>query len=195
MPIMTPSTAACAAPALLAAVRVAVADLPEEERWNARFQATYVWQAKPSFDAPYTGPHSLLPSRKRAIRSPARWHWAPGPGPVASCTSIRRSRKPQRRRYRERGVHGNRPIALGRGLRQWRPKTLTKSCCHNVGNRPIAVMLKPFDIILGSWLTLNACLVAMTLAVITTHSACSAAQEAPFGFDWGDPSTSLPDPS
>ena len=31
-----------------------------EERWNAKFQATYIWQKKPSFNAPYSGANSLL---------------------------------------------------------------------------------------------------------------------------------------
>ncbi|MEQ6473936.1 hypothetical protein [Comamonas sp. wu1-DMT] len=38
----------------------------EPERWNAKFQATYVWQRKPSFSAPYTGEKSLLPGRERS---------------------------------------------------------------------------------------------------------------------------------
>jgi hypothetical protein len=38
--------------------------LPQEETWNAHAQATYVWQAKPSFRAPYNGPASLLPQRE-----------------------------------------------------------------------------------------------------------------------------------
>jgi hypothetical protein len=28
--------------------------------WNANFQSTYVWQRKPTFHAPYDGPHSLV---------------------------------------------------------------------------------------------------------------------------------------
>ncbi|HEY6100792.1 MAG TPA: carbohydrate porin, partial [Anaeromyxobacter sp.] len=31
-------------------------------RWSAAFQSTYVWQRKPSFDAPYSGPKSLQPA-------------------------------------------------------------------------------------------------------------------------------------
>lgn len=38
----------------------------EPEKWNARFQATYVWQRKPSFPAPYTGAMSLKPERERS---------------------------------------------------------------------------------------------------------------------------------
>jgi len=33
-----------------------------EESWNAKFQSTYLWQKKPSFDARYTGDRSLLPN-------------------------------------------------------------------------------------------------------------------------------------
>jgi hypothetical protein len=35
-----------------------------DEAWNAHVQATYVWQAKPAFDAAYTGPASLVPWRE-----------------------------------------------------------------------------------------------------------------------------------
>ncbi|MDR0216354.1 MAG: carbohydrate porin [Comamonas sp.] len=38
----------------------------EPEKWNAKFQATYVWQRKPSFFAPYTGAMSLKPERERS---------------------------------------------------------------------------------------------------------------------------------
>ncbi|MGJ7913861.1 carbohydrate porin [Massilia sp. LXY-6] len=43
---------------------VRAGELPPEETWNAHAQATYVWQAKPSFQAPYSGPASLLPQRE-----------------------------------------------------------------------------------------------------------------------------------
>ncbi|MBB5199635.1 hypothetical protein HNR39_001467 [Glaciimonas immobilis] len=36
------------------------------ETWNAKFQSTYIWQRKPSFDAPYSGANSLLPQREKA---------------------------------------------------------------------------------------------------------------------------------
>jgi high affinity Mn2+ porin len=39
-------------------------DAPEET--SAKFQATYVWQRKSPFDAPYTGPHSLSPDREKS---------------------------------------------------------------------------------------------------------------------------------
>ena len=38
----------------------------EQENWNAKFQATYVWQRKRAFDAPYTGPMSLKPGQERS---------------------------------------------------------------------------------------------------------------------------------
>ena len=37
---------------------------PAREAWNAHVQATYVWQAKPAFDAAYSGPASLAPWRE-----------------------------------------------------------------------------------------------------------------------------------
>ncbi len=39
---------------------------PETEKWNAKFQSTYVWQRKPSFNAPYSGAHSLVPQREKS---------------------------------------------------------------------------------------------------------------------------------
>lgn len=46
---------------------VAAQDLaPESERWNAKLQATYIWQAKPSFSAPYSGVNSLSPSAEKS---------------------------------------------------------------------------------------------------------------------------------
>jgi high affinity Mn2+ porin len=43
-----------------------LADDAVEESWNAHAQATYVWQAKPSFSAPYTGAFSLRPEREKS---------------------------------------------------------------------------------------------------------------------------------
>jgi len=40
------------------------ANEPVIENWNAKFQSTYVWQHKPGFDAPYTGPLSLSPQQE-----------------------------------------------------------------------------------------------------------------------------------
>lgn len=61
--------AASLLPALLAAFLAAAScaradDLPATEAWNAHVQATYVWQAKPAFDAAYSGPASLAPWRE-----------------------------------------------------------------------------------------------------------------------------------
>lgn len=49
---------------LAATAAVRAGELPPEESWNVHAQATYVWQAKPSFAAPYSGPSSLLPQRE-----------------------------------------------------------------------------------------------------------------------------------
>ena len=38
----------------------------EEERWNAHFQSTWVWQAKPPFRAAYSGPNSLSAAREKS---------------------------------------------------------------------------------------------------------------------------------
>lgn len=38
----------------------------EQERWNAHFQSTYVWQTKPAFRSPYEGLLSLSRSRERS---------------------------------------------------------------------------------------------------------------------------------
>lgn len=54
----------CAAWLLAAASGARAADLPAPEAWNAHVQATYVWQAKPAFDAAYSGPASLVPWRE-----------------------------------------------------------------------------------------------------------------------------------
>ncbi|HWZ47082.1 MAG TPA: carbohydrate porin [Herbaspirillum sp.] len=42
-----------------------------EERWNAKFQQTYIWQDKPSFNAPYTGPNSLSGAQEEGRSSTA----------------------------------------------------------------------------------------------------------------------------
>jgi hypothetical protein len=42
------------------------AQTAELENAGARFQATYVYQHKPSFPAAYTGPHSLIPEREKS---------------------------------------------------------------------------------------------------------------------------------
>ena len=40
-----------------------------EEKWNAKFQATYLGQSKRSFNAPYSGANSLIPAREHAYSS------------------------------------------------------------------------------------------------------------------------------
>ena len=53
--------------ALLSLISAACfAQEPETEKWNAKFQSTYVWQRKPSFNAPYSGAHSLVPQREKS---------------------------------------------------------------------------------------------------------------------------------
>jgi len=50
---------------MLALAQVGYAqDVPEET--SAKFQATYVWQRKSPFGAPYSGPHSLSPDREKS---------------------------------------------------------------------------------------------------------------------------------
>ena len=39
---------------------------PEAETFNAKFQATYIWQKKPAFNAPYSGVNSLLPRAEKS---------------------------------------------------------------------------------------------------------------------------------
>jgi high affinity Mn2+ porin len=38
----------------------------EQQDFDARFQATYIWQRKPAFSAAYSGPNSLLPSKEKS---------------------------------------------------------------------------------------------------------------------------------
>ncbi len=45
---------------------VVCAQTPEFEDWNAKLQATYVWQAKPPFAAAYSGHNSLSPGREKS---------------------------------------------------------------------------------------------------------------------------------
>ncbi|MDE2600059.1 MAG: carbohydrate porin [Rhodocyclaceae bacterium] len=42
------------------------AEQPEYEDWNAKFQATYVWQRKDSFSAAYSDAHSLSQDREKS---------------------------------------------------------------------------------------------------------------------------------
>ena len=48
-----------------AAMPVLAAD-DEVESWYAKFQTTYIWQKKPGFDAPYTGPNSLITKSEKS---------------------------------------------------------------------------------------------------------------------------------
>jgi len=51
--------------------QIARADEPQDERWNAYGQATYIWQRKDAFSAAYTNlngsPNSLLPDKERSF--------------------------------------------------------------------------------------------------------------------------------
>ena len=46
--------------------QVATAQADADEQWNAKFQATYVWQRKAAFDAPYSGTNSLAAARQKS---------------------------------------------------------------------------------------------------------------------------------
>lgn len=52
--------------ALLLPCVAAAQDALEPERWNAKFQATYIWQAKPGFSAAYSGANSLIPDAEKS---------------------------------------------------------------------------------------------------------------------------------
>ncbi len=45
---------------------ICLAQAPEFEDWNAKFQATYVWQAKRPFSAAYSGQNSLTAGREKS---------------------------------------------------------------------------------------------------------------------------------
>ena len=47
-------------------VAASAASAQEVEYWNAKAQATYVWQAKPAFSSPYEGAHSLSGAREKS---------------------------------------------------------------------------------------------------------------------------------
>ncbi len=53
-----------------------------EETFQARVQATYVFQSKPGFRAPYSGPNSLSPARERSysLTATAMFGWRPWAG-------------------------------------------------------------------------------------------------------------------
>ena len=50
---------------------------PDTEDWNAKFQATYVWQTKGPFAAAYSGPNSLISKKEKSYSFTA-------PGPAQS---------------------------------------------------------------------------------------------------------------
>jgi high affinity Mn2+ porin len=45
---------------------LAQAEDATQEDWNAKFQTTYIWQKKPSFNAAYSGPNSLSPNAEKS---------------------------------------------------------------------------------------------------------------------------------
>ncbi len=58
------------------------AEAPEAEDWNARFQATYVWQGKRPFPAAYSGANSLTPGKESSysFTATAMLGWRPWAG-------------------------------------------------------------------------------------------------------------------
>ncbi|HZV66828.1 MAG TPA: carbohydrate porin [Telluria sp.] len=54
----------------------------EQEEFNAKFQATYIWQVKPAFGAEYSGPNSLSPEREKSysLTATAALGWRPWAG-------------------------------------------------------------------------------------------------------------------
>src|SRR3569832_3009937 len=67
---------------LLACPMLACAEDIQEETWNAHFQTTYIWQAKPSFPAAYSGDFSLRPEHEKAysFSATASLGWRPWRG-------------------------------------------------------------------------------------------------------------------
>ena len=53
-----------------------------DERWNANFQSTWVWQTKPAFRAAYSGPNSLSAVREKSysFTATAAFGWRAWPG-------------------------------------------------------------------------------------------------------------------
>lgn len=45
---------------------VCIAQTQESEDWNAKFQATYIWQGKGAFSAAYSGPNSLSTAKEKS---------------------------------------------------------------------------------------------------------------------------------
>jgi high affinity Mn2+ porin len=63
-PVSTLAFACAVAVAVHASAHATAEGEPQD--FDARFQATYIWQVKPSFAAKYSGPNSLLPSREKS---------------------------------------------------------------------------------------------------------------------------------
>ncbi|MFC6521575.1 hypothetical protein ACFQAT_19515 [Undibacterium arcticum] len=63
-------------------VAVAHAEELQDENWNAKFQTTYIWQTKPSFNAAYSGQNSLKPGHEKAysFSATAAFGWRPWDG-------------------------------------------------------------------------------------------------------------------
>ncbi|HWI13916.1 MAG TPA: carbohydrate porin, partial [Burkholderiales bacterium] len=59
-------SALAATAALACGLASAAVDAVPTETWNARFQTTYVWQAKPAYSAAYSGPNSLTAHREKS---------------------------------------------------------------------------------------------------------------------------------
>lgn len=51
---------------LVPALAAAQTAVPESETFNAKFQATYIWQTKPAFKAAYSGVNSLSPRAEKS---------------------------------------------------------------------------------------------------------------------------------
>ena len=56
----------CLATLMLPVLAGAQTAASEPESFNAKFQATYIWQKKPAFNAPYSGVNSLLPRAEKS---------------------------------------------------------------------------------------------------------------------------------
>ena len=52
--------------ALLLTCGASAQDMHKPEDWNAKIQATYIWQKKPSFSAAYSGINSLTPDKEKS---------------------------------------------------------------------------------------------------------------------------------
>lgn len=66
----------------LCACPIYAEETDQEKAWDARAQATYLWQQKPSFRAAYSGPNSLSTQKEKAytFSSTAYLGWRPASG-------------------------------------------------------------------------------------------------------------------